>query len=66
MKRHYEAWMDEALPALKGQTPREAVRTKVGKEKVAALIQEIERLGRGMAGYDPSIADDLRRGLGIG
>jgi hypothetical protein len=66
MKRHYEAWMDEKLPALKGQTPREAVRTKTGKEKVAALIQDIERMGRGMAGYDISITNDLRKGLGIG
>jgi hypothetical protein len=66
MKRHYEAWMDEKLPALKGQTPREAVRTKAGKEKVAALIQEIERIGQGMAGYDFSITHDLRKELGIG
>jgi hypothetical protein len=66
MKRHYEAWMDEELPVLKGQTPREAVRTRAGKEKVAALIQDIERMGQGMAGYDDSIVSDLRKELGIG
>lgn len=66
MRRHYEAWMDEELPALKRQTPREAVRTKAGKEKVAALIQDIERMGQDIAGYDISIANNLRKELGIG
>ena len=32
LARHYEQWVDEQLPALKGKTPREAVRTKAGRE----------------------------------
>jgi hypothetical protein len=65
MARHYEAWMDEKLPALQGKTPREAVRTAAGREKVEALIRDIERMGPGMGGYDPSITDNLRERLGI-
>jgi hypothetical protein len=65
MARHYEAWVDEKLPALQGQTPREAVRTAAGREKVEALIRDIERTGPGMGGYDPSITDNLRERLGI-
>ena len=63
--RHYEAWVDEKLPALQGQTPREAVRTAAGREKVEALIRDIERMGPGMAGYDASVTDNLRERLGI-
>jgi len=65
MARHYEAWVDEKLPALQGKTPREAVRTAAGREKVEALIRDIERMGPGMGGYDPSITDNLRERLGI-
>jgi hypothetical protein len=65
MARHYEAWVDEKLPALQGKTPREAVCTAAGREKVEALIRDIERMGPGMGGYDPSITDNLRERLGI-
>ena len=63
LARHYAAWVDESLPALKGKTPREAVRPAAGREKVDALIKDIERMGEGMAGYDASIADSLRSTL---
>ena len=65
MKQHYAAWVDEKLPALQGKSPREAVRNKAGKEKVDALIRDIERMGQGVSGYDASIADDLRKALGL-
>lgn len=31
--QHYRAWVDTALPALGGQTPREAARSKTGRPK---------------------------------
>lgn len=40
LTRHYEAWVDEKLPALQGKTPREAVRTAGGREEVDALIRK--------------------------
>ena len=65
LARYYAAWADEPIPALQGKTPRAAVRTAAGREKVDALIKEIERMGVGMAGYDESIAKSLRSTLGL-
>lgn len=42
-EKHYRAWVDDALPALDGITPRAAMRTARGREKVAMLVREIER-----------------------
>ena len=41
-ERHYADWIDHPLPALRGQTPREAVRTKAGRERVDVLLKEME------------------------
>jgi SEC-C motif len=65
LTQHYDAWIDEKLPILRGKTPREAVRTAAGREKVDALIKDIERMGPGLGGYDRSITDNLRKRLGI-
>ena len=40
--RHYETWPDESLPLLGGKTPREAMRTARGRERVDALVRDIE------------------------
>ncbi len=42
--KHYADWADETLPALDGETPRAAVRTKSGREKVDLLLKEIENI----------------------
>ena len=42
--KHYRAWVDTALPALGGQTPREAARSKAGRPKVVALLKDMESL----------------------
>jgi hypothetical protein len=39
---HYANWPDERLPALGGKTPREAVRSEVGKRAVEDIIRDIE------------------------
>ena len=65
MIRHYDAWVDDKIPALQGKTPREAVATSAGREKVDALIRDIERTGPQMPGYDASITAELRKTLGI-
>lgn len=41
-QRHYSGWADERLPALDGQTPREAVRMPRGREQVEILIRQLE------------------------
>ena len=41
-ERHYAGWLDLPLPALGGMTPREAVRTKEGKDRVDVLLKDME------------------------
>lgn len=42
LRRHYEGWPDEPLPALGGKTPRAAVRTKKGRQAVIELLKDFE------------------------
>jgi len=44
LNKHYESWPDHPLPALNGQTPREARATPSGREKVAALLLELDNM----------------------
>ncbi|MGD2144833.1 MAG: DUF2384 domain-containing protein, partial [Anaerolineae bacterium] len=39
-------WIDESIPALDGLTPREAVKTPEGREKVLELIESFTQLQR--------------------
>jgi hypothetical protein len=63
---HWRSWFDESIPALRGQTPREAARTPEGRERLEALLRDYEsRSGRFI---DPLMAPDvaaLRRELGM-
>lgn len=64
---HYREWLDERIPALGGKTPREAARDFKGREKLVALLKELENRGARHAkdtgvGYD---ALWLWRELGI-
>lgn len=40
--RLYADWVDQPVPALAGQTPRQAMRTQRGREQVRILLKEIE------------------------
>src|SRR5512143_1150719 len=42
LDRHYRAWCDQSLPALAGQTPRQAVQTPAGRAAVMALLKDFE------------------------
>ncbi len=39
-RRHWQAWLDEKVPALGNLTPREAARTRLGRERLDALLTE--------------------------
>ena len=58
LDRHYRATLDAPLPALDGKTPRQAVRSKSGREKAARWLKYLEnqtaRRARawGQPGYD--------------
>jgi hypothetical protein len=56
--KHWEGWVDESIPALGGQTPREAISSPDGRESVAALLREAER----DQGQDPFMAEANRKG----
>lgn len=41
-REHWENWFDEPIPALGNKTPREAAKTKDGKERLEALLLQYE------------------------
>lgn len=41
-ERHYADWADQPLPALGGDTPRQAVRTAEGRSAVDVLLKDME------------------------
>jgi hypothetical protein len=55
---HWDAWIDEPVPALKGQTPREAAKTPAGRERLEALLADFALHG------DVPVAQ-LRKALGF-
>jgi hypothetical protein len=42
LHRHYASWVDEIIPALGGRTPRQAITTPAGLERVKGLLREYE------------------------
>ena len=54
-KQHWKDWLDTALPALKGQTPRQASKTPLGRERLEALLLEFEE----RSGTDPILIPDI-------
>ena len=42
LHRHYANWADETIPALHGRTPRQAITTAAGLERVKGLLREYE------------------------
>ena len=41
-EHHYRQWLDQALPALKGKTPRQAARLKTLRPTLITLLKDIE------------------------
>ncbi len=63
---HYDSWPQQPLPALDGQTPEQAVRDPLGREKVEALLRDFEfGAARGLPAFDPAIVARLRERLGL-
>ncbi len=64
---HYENWIHQEIPALGGLSPMDAVEDKGGREKVEALITQIERDGRRMSPpLDSAVIRRMRQRLGLG
>lgn len=65
-RRHYADWIDHSLPALGGQTPREAVRSAHGRNAVDLLLKEIENHEQRAGDGVPFDFSETRRALGLG
>ncbi len=66
IEHHYEDWVDQSLPALNGQTPREAAKNTVSRRRLIDLIREMEFSSQ--RGRHPTYRYDwnkLRRRLGL-
>ena len=64
-RRHYAGWPDDPLPALDGQTPRDAVRTKKGRHAVEVLLKHLEHEEERASGGAPFNFAELREELGL-
>jgi hypothetical protein len=62
---HYAAWIDAPIPALDGKTPRQAARTKRGRERVDVLLRTMENAEQRTSDGAPFDFAPLRRSLGI-
>ncbi len=66
LRSYYRQWVDMDVPALGGKTPKQAMKTKDGREMVEALLLDFERRAGHQPGLDQDIFDELRATLGIG
>ena len=64
-ERHYAGWLDLPLPALCGMTPREAVRTKEGKDRVDVLLKDLENHECRLPEEERFSFSGMRRELGL-
>lgn len=63
--KHYADWADHPLPALGGKTPREAVRTKSGRQQVDLLLRQNENLESRQPKGQRFDFGGIRRDLGL-
>ena len=62
--QHWRSWLDTPLPALKDQTPREAAKTAIGRERLEALLWELESQNEAGREFAPDV-QALREELGM-
>ena len=62
-RSHYATWLDEALPALGGKSPREAARSRAGRGAVDALLRDMENLEQRLPPGERFDFSELRRRL---
>ncbi len=64
-ERHYEQWLNDAIPALGGMTPHEAARTKKGREQLTLILDDIELTEWDQPESARFDVGGLRRALGL-
>ncbi len=68
LHRVYAGWADEPLPALNGKTPKQAMKTRAGSERVKGLIRSYEASEREQAAQQnrsPVSFDFLWQAIGV-
>lgn len=65
MRRQWEAWLDTRVPALRNKTPRQAVQTPIGRERLEALLDALERDADDEPAAGGGVVAELRRALGL-
>jgi hypothetical protein len=63
-EQHWRAWLDTSIPALKDQTPREAVKTVTGRERLEALLWQFDGQSESLQSFRPDVKA-LRQALGL-
>lgn len=63
-EKHWRDWLDTSIPALKDHTPREAVKTAIGKERLEALLWDLEGRSESLQSFAPDIKA-IRQELGL-
>jgi hypothetical protein len=64
-EQHWRDWLDQPVPALKDQTPRQAAKTEIGRERLEALLLSFEQRQESPQPFHPDV-EALRRSLGLG
>jgi hypothetical protein len=67
LHKHYAGWVNESLPALGGKTPRQAMRSRAGRESVIELLRLMENRESRKGARDAPVYDfnTIRRELGL-
>ena len=65
MRRHYREWLDTRIPLLGNRTPRQAVKSRDGRELVEGILLQIERGIGQTPQIDPAIVREMRDALGL-
>jgi hypothetical protein len=65
MARHWETWVDEPVPALANETPRQAATSPLGRERLKALLAEYRWRGQRQPALVRPNVDALRRKLAL-
>jgi hypothetical protein len=65
IRRHWDAWVDETVPALGNRTPRQAAKTARGRERLEALLADFERSAEHTRSPGGPNVSELRRRLGL-
>ncbi len=65
-RKHWASWIDQKIPALGNITPRKAAQTRLGREKLEALLLDFETRDKQTGGnaFAPDVAQ-LRTTLGL-